>query len=194
MPRGRPKKSPSPSDLPSGAVEALEEIGHPVDAVLEACREVGLNRDQASALIRRLAVQKAGFRSHIEKLTTRGLIRDIEGKLALIMQYLDEFSIAGASPRDLAIIFGILVEKRQLLLGEPTQILSTQERKHINDLMPALVEEAKRRGMTIDLSPGDYSEIGREGRTARVVQGERPRPQAGRGKVINRSMLANKRD
>jgi len=154
---------------------ALAAINSPVDDVLQACRELGIKNDVAMGMINRLAARRTGYQSNIATLTTKGLISKIEEKIALVLNYLDEFAISGASPKDLAIIFGIMVEKRQLLLGEPTQILSTNERKHLNELIVPLMEEARARGMMIDLTPANYSEVNSEGRAVRVLNDpERP--------------------
>lgn len=169
------------------ALAALEQINTPVDDILRSCREVGMTRGQSLALVERLAVRKAGYQHEFTRITTRSLITKIEEKIAMVMHYLDEFGIASATPKDLAVIFSLLVEKRQLLLGEPTQILSMQERKHINELIPELVKEAKNRGMTIDLDPGSYQEIGQEYKTARVIP---PSDRTGERRPINRRMLA----
>jgi hypothetical protein len=46
---------------------------------------------------------------------------------------------------------GVMIEKRNLLRGEPTAIISDHERKKLHELLPALLEEAKRRGaVTLD--------------------------------------------
>ena len=169
------------------AARALEEHGEDVNAVMDACHTVGMPRDMVAALINRLAVTKAGHRRVPKKITTRELVGRIEERLDLVTHYLDELGMAQASPKDLAIIFGILVEKRQLLLGEPTQILSTTERTHINDLIPELVKEAKRRGMIIDLNPGSYKEIGAEYKSVKVVAPPpRPKPVAHNRKLLQR--------
>lgn len=149
-------------DLPADIVKALDGTSTSAATILNAAAEVGISRSHAAGLLRRLAVRKAGFRSRLDRMTTRDLISAIEDRLALVLEYIDEFGISGSSPKDLAIMFGILVEKRQLLLGEPTQILSVEERKRINELIPALVEEAQRRGMTIDMAPGEYEEVADE--------------------------------
>lgn len=175
-----------PGDLPAEISEALSQVNTSVDEVLRSCREAGLSRAQAVALVERLAVRKAGFVSDFRRLTTRDLIGKLEEKVAMALHYLDEFGIAAASPKDLAVIVSLLIEKRQLLLGEPTQILSTQERRHINELIPELVKEARNRGMEIDLGPGSYEEIGEEHRTARVIPSS---DRTGERKPINRRML-----
>ena len=73
-----------------------------------------------------------------------------EEKLHMIRHYMDDKTMAEASARDLGLIAGVLIEKRQLLRGEPTQIISDHERRKIHELMPELVAEAKRRGLTVD--------------------------------------------
>ena len=207
MPRGKPRAKAkvynereqvaaatavANSDLPHDAIAALEEAGEDTAQVLEACRAVGMTRGMALALIERLAVTKTAFRHEPKRVGTRDLITRIEERLDLVMHYLDELGIASASPKDLAIIFGILVEKRQLLLGEPTQILSVDERKHINSLIPELIREARSRGMTIDLNPSQYEELGDEYKTAKVIPPS-VRVPGGVGSH-NRRMLAKKRD
>ncbi len=43
-----------------------------------------------------------------------------------------------------------MVEKRQLLRGEATVIVSDLERKKLNELLPLLIAEGQRRGITIE--------------------------------------------
>jgi hypothetical protein len=43
-----------------------------------------------------------------------------------------------------------MIEKRQLLRGEPTQIISDAERKKLHELLPLAIAEAQRRGLTLD--------------------------------------------
>lgn len=174
------------NEVPQAAIDALEQHGEDVGAILDACRRVGMKEKMALALVERLAVQKAGFRNEPERMTTRDIIKGIEERIGLVMRYMDELAISQASPRDLALMFGTLIEKRQLLMGEPTQILSTQEREHIDKLVPELIEEAKRRGMVIDMAPSDYEEIGRETSTARVIQDREKPPQEKRSSKLLR--------
>ena len=178
-----------PSDLPADAIQALQAISAPVEQILEAHRVAGVPRDITMGVIQRLAAQQAGFRHSLKALSVKHVIGSLEQKIALVLHYLDECAISTAKPRDLAIILGILIDKRQLLLGEPTQILSMQERKHVNDLIPVLLQEAEARGMTIDLSPAGYEEIDKDGRAVRVHAKTKPTPER---PVAKRKMLARK--
>jgi len=187
--RRKPEPPEPEADLPADAVAALHAISAPVEQVLEAHRAAGISRDITMGVIQRLAAQQAGFKHSLKALSVKFLIGTIEEKIALVLHYLDEFAISSAKPRDLAIILGILIDKRQLLLGEPTQILSMQDRKHVNELIPVLLQEAEARGMTIDLTPASYSEVEMEGRTVRV----QPPPKKTEVKTaLNRKMLARK--
>lgn len=62
-----------------------------------------------------------------------------------------------AHARDLAIVYGVLIDKKQLLEGKPTQILSIEERRDLKDLLPLLLLEAERRQITVrtDTAPRD---------------------------------------
>jgi len=54
--------------------------------------------------------------------------------------------------KDMTVMLGILTEKMLLLEGQPTQIISQQQHKKLEDAMPALLEEIKRRGMKATLT------------------------------------------
>jgi hypothetical protein len=76
-------------------------------------------------------------------------------KMTLALVHLTPEKMAEAGVRDIAIVFGILAEKRELLQGKPTQIFSFEERKSMKDLLPAAIREATRRGLVVD---GTYTE------------------------------------
>ena len=54
--------------------------------------------------------------------------------------------------KDIMVTLGITTEKLLLLEGQPTQIISQQQHQKIDELMPALLLEIKRRGVTVDLT------------------------------------------
>ncbi len=118
--------------------------------------EAGLNPKTTSAIMQRLARDHPGALAHVRTIKTKHILAAIEEKLALGLDALTKEKMDEASARDLAVVISILVEKRQLLRGEPTQILSMEERKHMSDILPMLLKEAERRGMTIE---GDYEAV-----------------------------------
>ena len=59
--------------------------------------------------------------------------------------------------KDLSLLLGHLIETRQLLRGEPTKIISMEDRRHWRELHLVLIQEGERRGYKeIDLSPSQY--------------------------------------
>ena len=64
-----------------------------------------------------------------------------------------------ASVKDLAAVAGMMVDKRQLLRGEPTQVIKIQDIRKLDEMAKALHEEMERRGLLVDVTPeaGDAS-------------------------------------
>ena len=65
-------------------------------------------------------------------------------------EFFDDKVMAEASARDIMLGIGVMIEKRNLLRGEPTAIISDHERKKLHELLPALIAESKRRGITVE--------------------------------------------
>lgn len=135
---------------PEKAAAAIVAMTDPYGKVLEACRQAGLPDSTAKQLIRRLEVKYHRVVTEVRNLQTKELSDLIGKKLHLMLGYLDDKVVSEASARDLAMGIAQLVEKRQLLRGEPTQIVSDHERKKLHELAPLLLEEVKRRGLTLE--------------------------------------------
>lgn len=84
----------------------------------------------------------------VEGFTTKRVLEEIEHRIMLVLRHVDPVSLSKANARELASVLNILVQNRQLLKGEPTQIVSAEDRRQIKDMIPALMAEAKRRGLT----------------------------------------------
>jgi len=135
------------------AAVAIDTVTDPFTTLGDAAEACGLSRDVIRSLTRRLQTKYQPVGENIKRLKTPQLLKIIEEKIHMALEHMDEYTFANAELRDLAVTFGILAEKRQLLMGEPTQILSVQERSHMNNLIQPLIDEARRRGMTIDVTP-----------------------------------------
>lgn len=91
------------------------------------------------------------------KATTKEILAKLDSITARVLDSIDDETIAKSGLRDRMIAAGVAIDKRQLLSGQPTQILSIDERKSLNALVPALLREAQRRGIApeiIDVTPG----------------------------------------
>ena len=83
-------------------------------------------------------------------LDTKYFLDQLEEKLAMTLESLTEAEIKKSSVRERVVAISAFVEKRALLRGEPTQIVTHEQRQKLNDLLPELIKEAKRRGITIE--------------------------------------------
>ena len=54
--------------------------------------------------------------------------------------------------KDIGIMAGIATEKVLLMSGQPTQIIAETQHKKLDELMPVLLEEVKRRGASVELT------------------------------------------
>ena len=70
--------------------------------------------------------------------------------LKVLLAMGDPDRLAEAKEHQLAISFGVLVDKARLLRGEPTAIYRTEDVRKLDELGAALMKEMARRGITID--------------------------------------------
>lgn len=117
--------------------------------VREAMEAAGLPATVRTSLLHRLKVKYFGAVTEIRNLKTQEILDLLGKKIHLALTYMDDKVMAEASFRDLALGSTAMIEKRSLLRGEPTQIVSDHERKKLVELMPLLLAEAQRRGVTI---------------------------------------------
>lgn len=143
---------------------ALEEIGdemlgdlidwatEPYGTFVKAAEDVGLSPTVVKRMIERIKAKYQPVLGELQEVKTKDLVALLEDRAHRALLYLDDQALAKSSAKDLAIIAGITIEKRNLLRGEPTQILSVEERHTLNELIPLIVAEGERRNMTIDLN------------------------------------------
>ena len=118
--------------------------------VLKAARELGMSKTITDAVKRRLDARAGLQPDDPVGLSDRQLIAVLEQKLALTLSYVDAFVLSGASAKDLQAVADGLISNIQLLKGKPTSITSVEDRRKMNELLPLLVREAKRRGVLIE--------------------------------------------
>lgn len=127
--------------------------------VKQALIDAGVSGKAAEAYVARLKRRYPGVLAAGRALKTSELVEKLDQKINMVLDAMDEHVILEASFRDLALGGTAMIEKRQLLKGQPTAITSDLERKKLIELTPLLLVEAKRRGLTI------------EGTAERVVEG-----------------------
>lgn len=138
---------------PEAAAAMVDAASDPLTKVKDALKAAGMPERVSEAMLKRLRVKFFGAVHEVRALKTQEITRMLEEKIDMVRFYLDDKVMAEASARDLMLGLGVMIEKRALLRGEPTQIVSDHERKRMNELVPLLIAEAQRRGRTIDVTP-----------------------------------------
>ncbi len=176
MPRGPTKKSHQAHRGPTkGLTDQQARAVELRDRGLgwaEMGREMGVGRDHAMGAYRggekKLRVQKGdealavrleresiAYMGELGEITDKGLSDDMRRLVALYVWHLghNPEALARSSSKDVATIMGILVDKAQLLRGEPTQITRLQDVKKLDEVAEMLQAEMQRRGKIIDVTP-----------------------------------------
>ena len=138
---------------PEKAAEAIDLATDPCRRLADVAEAAKMPLATVQALINRVRNHYQPVHEELKRIKDNQIIELLRDRTGRALGYLDDYSLSSASAKDLAITIGILIEKTQLLEGKPTQILSIDERRHINDLLPAVISEARRRGHVIDVSP-----------------------------------------
>lgn len=142
-------------DLAAAAIEAAADpaastITEAINRVNEELKAAGVPGKVSAALVRRMTVKFANAVSTTRELRTNDILEILGNRIDLAASYLDDKVMAEASARDLMLGIGVLIEKRNLLRGEPTAIISDHDRKKVHELLPMLMAEARRRSVTVD--------------------------------------------
>ena len=120
----------------------------PSAAALERFKAAGIACGYDPAAMERLAARCEGMpladRGRV-RLDDQELLAAIDDRLALIFDYIDGYTLAKMSGRDLLVGVGILTDKRQLLRGEPTAITKFLDIRKLDDLAEMFHKEAARR-------------------------------------------------
>lgn len=141
---------------PELAAAVIDAVTDPFATIEGAARKSGLHPATTNHLVKRLKANYKPLNDELVKFKKNDLLMLLDDRIARTLQQLDEKEIATANAYQKTLIFAILFDKAQLLRGEPTQIVSHEQRQKIDELLPLLVDEARRRGV-IDV---EFKEVG----------------------------------
>lgn len=115
----------------------------------EVARQFGVSEQYVSkiALDSSTAVQVLRMVTNEDFIAKEGHIMDM-----LLDRMMQPDVLEKATLNQLSVAYGILSEKRLLHEGKATVIFGNDRREQINDLAVQLMEEAQRRGITIDVA------------------------------------------
>jgi len=122
-------------------------------------RSYRFNPDTVKRLHERLMSDYQPQTRELRTIKTNELVAKLEDRLSAALDYLSDAKLDMSTAKDLGIVIGILAEKRQLLNGEPTNIISVEDSRQLNEILPAVLAEAKRRGLDLNrgVIEGEYS-------------------------------------
>lgn len=144
---------------PKKAAEFMILAAHPDISIRRAAKRCGIPERTARNLYERLRTEYLPVLETLRKYQTKDFLELVEDRLGRALEHLTDDKLKKAEVRDLGVAIGILVEKRQLLRGEPTSILSVEDRRQLSEILPLIFAEARRRGETIELEPGEFSHV-----------------------------------
>jgi DNA-binding CsgD family transcriptional regulator len=134
----------------AAVIDAATEPDAKLESISKVFRDYGLPQAVSAALLRRIRQKYYGVVEATRSLKSGEIVDALNHKIDLALRYMDDNTMAQASFRDLALGTTAMIEKRQLLRGEPTAIISDHERKKLHELAPLLLAEMQRRSLTVE--------------------------------------------
>ena len=140
---------------------ASEEVGiqkviEAASPMIEEARKLALEEGIEPQAVRGLveSMNRAGFGvpTDLREASAPQLLKLMGDRALRLIESVDVNAIKDAKLRDKMVAFGILIDKLQLLSGQPTQRLDISDRRKMDELMVMLFKEAKRRGIKFDPS------------------------------------------
>lgn len=122
----------------------------PLADVAELAAKSGMSEAMIRGLRMKAETQFQAPKAALRRATNAHILELIEDRELSVIESMTDSKIKSASLREQIYALDRLHNIRTLLRGEPTQIVSVDDRKTLNDLLPALVKAAQRRGVVID--------------------------------------------
>ncbi len=151
---GRLTENTKPEQFADFFVQFSEDPEQNIQALARRC---GIPGEAAKHIVKRLRSRYMPVVAEVQKVSTKSILAQMDEALPLLLAKMKDTDLINNSAlREIAVAVGVLVEKRQLLRGEPTQIMTLEERKSMKELTPALISEMEKRSLTVD---AEYEDI-----------------------------------
>jgi DNA-binding CsgD family transcriptional regulator len=135
-----------------GIQEVIEAASPTIEEVRKLALEEGIEPQAVRGFVERMNRAGLGVPTDLREVTVPQLLKLMGDRALQLIESVDVNAIADAKLRDKMVAFGILVDKLQLLSGQPTQRLDISDRRKMDELVIAMVAEAKCRGIKFDPS------------------------------------------
>ena len=147
-----------------GMLKALNgvDVNGKVDtaAIMKICALSGLPTRAAMAFAKRIGSRFGELKTAYKRMSAVEQSEKTMEAANFLLDHIDPISVVGMNAKDLAFGYAALVDKALLLTGRPTAIYDLNVRTRLDKLMPIMLAEAKRRGITIDGTAVVVSEEG----------------------------------
>ena len=117
---------------------------------LEVAAAAGVPSRIAGELARRVQANYEGLNAPVKPMSDKEFADATRLVAQKMLSHMDETTMMTTSMKDLVIAFGVMVDKAQLLGGKPTSIVDFNLKQKIEVMMPKMLAEARRRGITIE--------------------------------------------
>ncbi len=138
---------------PEATARALDLATDPFTSIEAAAKQCGFPRTTLQQFMKRVRTRYAPLNDAIREVKDRELARLCEDRAHRCLTYMDDFSMAGASVKDLAISAGVMIDKSRLLKDQATHVIKIQDIRKLDEMAKVLHEEMERRGMLVDVTP-----------------------------------------
>ncbi len=138
---------------PEATAEALDLATDPFMSITAAAKQCGFPPTTLKQLMRRMKTRWAPLNDAIREVKDQEMARLCEDRAYRCMSYMDDFSMAGAPVKDLAISAGVMIDKSRLLKDQPTHVMRVEDFRKLDEQLVVLHDEMERRGMLIDVTP-----------------------------------------
>lgn len=142
----------------------------PAIKIAEVARRTGMSVATINGIRAQMSREFVAPMQELRKVTQGRLQALTDDRLDRVLEAVDDNAIRGAGLRDKAYAADRLFNMRQLMRGEPTSILSVDDRRTLNNLLPALLAEAQRRGVTLE---GEHSVVFDDGPASRAPDSQK---------------------
>lgn len=121
------------------------------EPIQDLAKRVGIPHDTARCLEKRLNTKYAELKEAVEPVSNDEIESIITRRMRLLDKWLTderlEAVFAQTKGKDMAVMEAIWIDKLLALRGTPVATISVQQQHKMDELMPALLEEMKRRGL-----------------------------------------------
>ena len=149
----KPRANAVEMGKPKETALALDLATDPFTTIKAAAKACGFPESTLNALLRRMRTRYKPLDDAVRRVKDEEMIVLLEDRARRSLEYMDDYAMAGATLKDLAISAGVMIDKSRLLKDKPTQIFSLEDRRKITEILPIMLQEAERRGMIVDVDP-----------------------------------------